>query len=62
MENNASSVMRKRPVEVFLKHCGDWFYVGCFKSYPLPDMTALEFETLEFAVCDSAYCVLLRAS
>jgi len=50
-ENTKSSVMRKRPVEVFMKHGGDWFYVGSFKSYPLPDMTALEFETLEFAVC-----------
>lgn len=62
MDNTASSVIRKRPIEIFLKRGGDWFYVGSFKSYSLPDMTALEFETLEFAVCDSAHCVLLRAS
>lgn len=39
--------MRKRAVEVFFRQNGDWFYVGAFKSYPLPDMTPAEFEQLD---------------
>lgn len=60
--------MRKRPVEVFYQQerdgsgavgVGDWFYVGTFKSYPLPDMTPEEFDQADeqVCVCISSNCV-----
>jgi hypothetical protein len=43
--------MRKRAVEVFYMQDGNWFYVGQFKGYPLPDMTKEEFAGLDVLVC-----------
>ncbi|KAF8319375.1 hypothetical protein DL93DRAFT_2164586 [Clavulina sp. PMI_390] len=50
VENTNSAVMRKRSIEVFYNKNGDWFYVGTFKSYPLPDMTSVEFEELPLEI------------
>lgn len=49
-QNRASAEMRSEPVEVFYAQGGDWFYVGQFKAYALPDMTVEEFKALDSRV------------